>query len=147
MCYHDEYTDLDPLEMYECDEAWYNHPENYPSKDILDENFVPRDEQLKWFKNAVDDADRDDKIKFIAIIAHHALWSQGPHKIPEIFNKHVEPILKSSNKIIAWFCGHNHALEHYIWNRQLHATSDDVQNLDVMHQFLIDHKAKLKSKL
>ena len=148
MCNHDQYDELDELELYECDEMFYKNPEKFldahsedPTltmervKEIQKNNFdKTRDEQLIWFRNEVIDADKDQHIKFVFIVAHHALFSQGPHKVPLIFNQHIQPILRESNKIIAWFCGHNHALEHYIWNRQKNS-NDNIQHTQ-LHQFL-----------
>merc|ERR1711902_201213 len=39
--------------------------------------------------------------------------------------------------IIGWFCGHNHALEHGIWDRAQNAEQQERnKGLTVMHQFL-----------
>ena len=150
MCNHDEYEQLDELEKHECDEMSYKLPETFienhkedgitvsmaETKEIQDYNFqIKRDEQLKWVRKHVIEADDSDNIKFILIVGHHALFSQGPHKIPKLFNKNVQNILRLSNKIVVYFCGHNHALEHYIWKRQIHSNNDGMV-LTEMHQVL-----------
>eukprot|EP01083_Nonionella_stella_P017384 48642_1 len=145
MCNHKQYGKLGALEAYECDEMYYKRPEMMQEKHGTDKattksiqkyNFEQtRVEQLDWFSAQVQSAHHNERIKFVLVVGHHALFSQGPHKIPKVFNEHVQPILRSSNKIIAWFCGHNHALEHYIWHREKHAKNKEMEH-DVMHQFL-----------
>eukprot|EP00484_Ammonia_sp_Unknown_P030264 CAMPEP_0197032280 /NCGR_PEP_ID=MMETSP1384-20130603/10995_1 /TAXON_ID=29189 /ORGANISM="Ammonia sp." /LENGTH=436 /DNA_ID=CAMNT_0042461917 /DNA_START=24 /DNA_END=1334 /DNA_ORIENTATION=+ len=148
LCNHEEYDKLDELESYECDEMYYKHPEKIIEKfgneismeralEIQAYNFrIGRKEQLHWLQEQVVDAERNEQIQFVLMVGHHALFSQGPHKIPKLFNQRLQPILRSSNKIVAYFCGHNHALEHYIWDRQKHANDGDGRSYDVMHQFL-----------
>lgn len=154
LCNHDQYNQLDELEKYECDEMFYKLPQTFIDRHYRDDNItismedtlkiqkynfqITRDEQLKWFKQQVIDANNDDNIKFVLITGHHALFSQGPHKIPKLFNSHIQKILRLSNKILTWFCGHNHALEHYIWNRQKHNSynTNDNHHLNELHQIL-----------
>lgn len=147
MCSHDQYDDLETLEKHECDEMWYKFPEKIPqqfgeevtlenAKAIHRFNFMQdRAAQISWFRHQIDDADSNVTIKFVFVVGHHALWSQGPHAVPKVFNEFMQPVLRSSNKIIAWFCGHNHALEHYVWNRGQDAEGIKTE-LTEMHQFL-----------
>ena len=147
MCCHEQYGQLDILEKHECDEMWYKIPQLIPQRfgeDITLENakaihrfnfMKDRSAQLSWFKHQIDDAESNVTIRFIIVVGHHALWSQGPHAVPPVFNEVMQPVLRSSNKIIGWFCGHNHALEHYVWNRAQNAEGGNVK-LSPMHQFL-----------
>ena len=144
MCNHEQYDQLVEVEKWDCDEMFYKKPEDLVNahnttmevaEGILAYNFkTKRSDQIVWMKRQIKSADDDDNIMFILIVGHHALFSQGPHKIPKIFNENIQPILRSSNKIIGWFCGHDHALEHYIWDKQKHA--EDNGEYNNMHQFL-----------
>ena len=124
---------LSDFELYECSEAWYKIDDEYKQtkgiyREIYDnENFVDSDTQLKWLHDIIMDSHNDNQISMILITGHHPLWSEGPHKIPQIFNEKMKPILNLSPKLNGWLAGHNHILEHSIWKRD---------NMHDFHTFL-----------
>ncbi|ETO22526.1 hypothetical protein RFI_14671 [Reticulomyxa filosa] len=110
LCSHNEWDKLTPLERYECREMWYGLPDKHvENPSHLKDNYPPRDTQLE--------SDKDDTIAWVLVVGHHPLFSRGPHGTPNMLNKYLRPLFQMSAKVVAYFAGHNHGLEHYIWDR------------------------------
>ena len=96
---------------------WYKYNNHRKTKFIEkdQDKFIPLNIQIKWIKNKINEVNNNNNIDYIFIIGHHCLWSKGPHGCPKIFGFNMKQLFKLSDKISGYFCGHNHALEHYIW--------------------------------
>jgi len=104
LCHIPNRGDLTPLERNECKECWFEGREEF---------FVKQSVQLDWLKEKLEGFSNDENVAGIFITGHHPLFSTGPHGDPPVLRKALLPIFDKHDKILTYFCGHNHGLEHY----------------------------------
>ena len=155
MCNHDDYRKLDNHEKNQCNEMWFGP--RYKSKGNQN-NFVQRDVIIDFIKNKIEEVENNSDINIngIILVGHHCLYSQGPHGCPNSFrNVMLQSVFSLSNKIVGYFCGHNHAFEHYTFEADNMASngggSIDSKEKNKIAQFVVGsghslHENEYKSK-
>ena len=99
---------------------FYNHTERLTETDIAEFFFLDTtplqdtdwiagslDSQLKWFETQL----KNSTAKWKIAVGHHPVYSSGYHGGIKAFADRVQPLLESYG-VQAYFCGHEHHLEH-----------------------------------